>query len=176
MITKREIKQRAVLSTAYYDYEKDLHKTALFKVHDHIISEDLVQDTFMKTWRYLVKGGEINTMKAFLYHILNDLIVDEYRKHKTTSLDALLENGFEPTPITGDSEQLADIFDGKKALVLIHNLSEKYQMVMRMKYMQLLSLKEISMATGQSRNTVAVQLHRGLKKLKSLYNHQYQKS
>ncbi len=40
-----------------------------------------------------------------------------------------------------------------------------------MKYMQDLSLKEISILTGQSKNTIAVQLHRGLEKLKILYKH-----
>jgi DNA-directed RNA polymerase specialized sigma24 family protein len=46
-----------------------------------------------------------------------------------------------------------------------------YQKVMRMRYMQDLSLAEMSLVTGQSRNTIAVQLHRGLAKLKLLYNH-----
>lgn len=32
-------------------------------------------------------------MKAFPYHVLNNLIVDEYRKRKTASLDDLLEKG-----------------------------------------------------------------------------------
>lgn len=41
-----------------------------------------------------------------------------------------------------------------------------------MRYAQDLSLKEIALITGQSRNTVAVQAHRGLIKLKILYNNQ----
>lgn len=121
----------------------------------------------MKTWSYLVKGGKIDVMKAFLYHVLNNLIVDEYRKHKTTSLDILLEKGYEPS---GDSrESIINILDGKKALFLIQRLPKKYQKVMRMRYVQDLSLKEMSLITGQSKNTIAVQLHRGLAKLKLLY-------
>ena len=107
-------------------------------------------------------------MKAFLYHILNNLIVDEYRKHKATSLDVLLEKGYEPS--TGRSGHLSDVFDGKAALLLIQYLPVKYQKVMRMRYAQDLSLTEISLLTGQSKNTVAVQAHRGLEKLKVLYN------
>ena len=41
---------------------------------------------------------------------------------------------------------------------------------MRLRYAKDLSLKEISLITGQSRNTTAVQVHRGLEKLKFLYN------
>src|ERR1700690_555155 len=96
MTKKQETTQRALLTTAHHDYQKGLHSHAFFKTHDRAQGEDLVQDTFIKTWGYLVKGGKIELMKAFLYHILNHLIVDEYRKRKTTSLDTLIDKGFEP--------------------------------------------------------------------------------
>lgn len=131
------------------------------------MSDDLVQDTFMKTWSYPLKGGKIDVMKAFLYHVLNHLIVDEYRKNKTLSLDALLEKGFEPS--VDNSKRLVNVLDGKNALLLIQRLPPKYQKVMRMRYVQDLSLKEMSLITGQSKNTMAVQVHRGLQKLKILY-------
>jgi DNA-directed RNA polymerase specialized sigma24 family protein len=38
-----------------------------------------------------------------------------------------------------------------------------------MKYVQDLSLEEMSELTGKSRNTLAVRLHRGTQKLKALY-------
>lgn len=168
MTPKQEKKQQAIMTVAHHDFEKGLNSRAFFKTHSHETGEDLVQDTFMKTWRYLVKGGKIDVMKAFLYHILNNLIVDEYRKHKTTSLDDIVEKGYEPKT-ADDSEKLFDFLDGKKALLLIRDLPIKYQKVMRMKYKQLLSLKEISLITGQTKNAIAVQLHRGLEKLKLLY-------
>ena len=66
---------------------------------------------------------------------------------------------------------MVNILDGKKALILIARLPEKYQKVMRMKYVQDLSLEEMSLVTGQTKNTIAVQTYRGLEKLKVLYNH-----
>jgi len=168
MITsKQETKQQAVLTVAHHDYKKGLNLYAFSKIHNRALSEDMVQDTFMKTWKYLVKGGKIDIMKAFLYHILNNLIVDEYRKHKTTSLDILLEKGFEPN--AGDSRRLFNVLDGKAALILIQRLPLTYQKVMRMRYVQDLTLKEMSLITGKSKNTMAVQVHRGLEKLKLLY-------
>ena len=144
---------------------------ALFKVRNSAMSKDLVQDTFIKTWKYLVKNGKINLMKPFLYHILNQLIIDEYRKkyrkNKTTSLDALIEKGFEPG--FDNSERIINTLDGKAILLLIKHLPTKYEKVVRMRYVQNLSLKEISLITGQSKNAVAVQAYRGLEKLKKLY-------
>ncbi len=167
MTKDQETQAHAVLTAAYFDYQKGLNAHAFFKVHDHEIGQDLVQDTFLKTWSYLVRRGKIDLMKAFLYHVLNNLIVSEYRKRKTTSLDVLLEEGFEPR--TGDIGQLFNIFDGKAALLLIKSLPEPYKSVMRMRYVQELSLKEMSLITGQSKNTIGVQAYRGLKKLRQLY-------
>ena len=166
--TKQKVKLQEDLTVAHHNYQKVLNKHAFFKVHNHSIGEDLVQKTFMKTWIYLVNGGKIDIMKAFLYHILNNLIVDEYRKHKITSLDLLLEKGFEPS--FDNSERLLDMIDGKAVLLLIKRLPKKYQKVMRMRYVKLLSLEEMSHITGQSKNAMAVQAHRGLEKIKLLYN------
>lgn len=152
------------LAAAYQNYEKKMKRYAAYKVHDPMASEDLVQDTFMKTWMYLAKGGKVATMKSFLYHILNNLIVDEYRKHKTFSLDVLLEKGFEPRD--NQSERLFNFLDGKAAVSSIKCLPRKYQKVMRMRYVKGLSLSEMASLSGQSRNTMAVQAHRGVQKLR----------
>ena len=169
MLIKNKIKLQAILSAAHQDFEKGLNARAYFKVNDHSLGQDLVQSTFLKTWKYLIKGGKIDLMRAFLYHILNNLIVDEYRKRKATSLDALLETGFEP--VHQEQSSLIDMLDGKKAMLLIQQLPLEYQKVMRMRYVQELSLEEMSLITGKSKNTMSVQVYRGLKLLKSLYKY-----
>lgn len=168
MTPTEKIEREGILTVAHHDYDKRMNSYAFFKVHNHATGEDLVQDTFIKTWAYLVKGGKIDAMKPFLYHILNHLIIDEYRKRKTTSLDVLLEKGFNPS--FDNSERASDIFDGNTALLLIQFLPEKYRKIIRMRYVQDLSLEEISLITGQTKNAIAVQAHRGLAKLKLLYN------
>lgn len=166
--TKQETALQTTLATAHKEYAKGLNTYAFYKVHNRELGEDLVQDVFLKTWLYLVKNGKIDLMKAFLYHVLNNLVVDHYRKRKTTSLDVLLDKGFEPS--VDESARLFNTIDGKAALLLVGQLPEKYQKVLRMRYVQTLTLKEIATLTGQSANTVAVQIHRGLTKLRSIYN------
>jgi len=156
-----------ILTEAYRRYMKELRTTAFYKVRDPATCEDLVQDAFLKTWVYLVKGGKIKMMRAFLHHVLSNLIVDEYRKHKTLSLDALAEYGCEPSE--DPSGHLFNFLDGKTASLSIKHLPGKYRKVMRMRYVQGLSLKEMSLASGQSKNTLAVQAHRGLEKLRVLH-------
>lgn len=155
------------ISDAHESYASGLSKRALYKTNDVNMSQDLVQTTFLKTLLYLQRGGKIEIMRSFLNRVLNDLIIDEYRKIKATSLDVLLEKGFELD--YDEQERSINVIDGREVIQLILVLSKKYQEVMRLRYVQSLSLKEISLITGQSKNTVAVQAHRGLAKLKVLY-------
>jgi len=144
MTLKKQTQMQAVMTTAHNDFSKGLNTRAYFKVHDHDLGEDLVQDTFMKTWSYLVKGGQIDMMKAFLYHILNNLIIDQYRKHKTDSLDVLVENGYEPKDT--DSVRFLNILDGRSAVDMIARLPDTYKKVMKIKFIQHLKRCHSSLA------------------------------
>lgn len=162
-------RQHDVFTRAYCMHSQELGRYARSMVNDKELSEDLVQDVYMKMWLYLLRKGDIISVRGFLYHVLNNLIVDRYRKHKTWSLDSLLEQGYEPRE--DDRERLVDVFDGKLVFRLIDKLPDTYQEVLRMKYAKHLTYGEISKLTGQQRNTIAVQVHRGLMKLKELYIH-----
>lgn len=168
MTSKQTVTEnRAILTRAYHDHQVGLNAHAFYKVSNRQTGEDMVQSTFLKTWRYLLRGGEIELMRAFLYKVLNNLVVDEYRKRKTVSLETFLEKGVEPS--TEGDEKLINLLDAKAAVQLIEKLPLKYQKIMRMRYVQDLSIKEMAILTGQSRNTIAVQAYRGLIKLRLLY-------
>ncbi len=166
---KQERARRGELTDAHSDYNKGLNSYASQKLSNKSLGEDLVQDTFIKTWSYLVKRGKIDGMRAFLYHILNNLIIDEYRKRKyrPISLDTLLEDGY--TPSVDDSVKLFNILDGKRVIPLIDKLPTIYQKVMKMRYIQDLTVKEIATLTGKSENIISVRIHRGVKRLRLLY-------
>lgn len=159
---------RSDVTQAHNEYESGLLRRALYKTNDSEMSQDLVQTTFLKTLSYLQRGGKIDLMRSFLNHILGDLIVDEYRKNKTTSLDVLLEKGFEPG--SDEYRRNVDILDGKQATLLVPQLPKKYQRIITLRYLRGMSLKEIALLTNQTENTVAVQAHRGVQKLKNLYS------
>jgi len=161
-------KLKHLLTLAHGSHIKGLRARAFFRTRDQIMGDDLVQDTFLKTWRFLVHGGKVDIMKAFLYHVLDCLIVDQYRrrKNKSASLDSLLDNGYEPRE---DKPESYSAIDSQAAIQLIDSLPPKYKEVMRMRYVQDLSLSEIALQTGEQNNTIAVRLHRGLAKLRLLY-------
>ena len=155
-----------VLTNAHHDFSRGLSRYANIKIHPPSLSDDLVQTTFLKTWQYLQRGGRIDLMRAFLYHVLNRLIIDEYRKKKVVSLDLLAEEGLELEAV--NSENIFNVIDGRTLAALIEKLPEKYRSAITMRYTNDLSLKEMSVITHQSQNAMSVQVHRGLAKLRLL--------
>jgi DNA-directed RNA polymerase specialized sigma24 family protein len=79
-----------------------------------------------------------------------------------------MEKGFEPKS-AGSTERFFNFLDGKASVLLIRRLPETYRKVMYMRYVQELSIKEMAVLTGQTKNAITVKAHRGLKKLKLLY-------
>ncbi len=164
--------QRTFLE-AYETYSDALFRFCFFKLNDRELAKDLVQETFMKVWAYISKGGEIGNIKAMLYKAAGNMIIDEYRKKgrregKFESLDALHDEGFDPG--FDDTDSWIDKIDGAKAVGLIAQIPEPYGEAVFLRYVQNLSISEIVGLTGQSDNTVCVRVHRGLSKLKELFN------
>lgn len=155
-----------IFTEAYETHREELFHYSLGKTHDRALSHDLVQTTFMKTWMYLGKGNKISLLRAFLYNVLKNLIVDEYRKRKPVSLDLLVENGHEPT--TFNEETMISAIDGKALFGLVKKLPVRYQEVVDLRYCKGLLTKEICLITGRSPNTVNVQIHRGIGKMREL--------
>ena len=166
-----DVAQQALFTDAYRAYAHELKKRARFMINDEDVCEDIVQDVFMRMWSYMLRGNKIDKVRSFLHRVLSNMIVDIYRKRKTVSLDNLVPYGWEPS--SDDSEKWMDVIDGRKAIKLIKRLPPIYQEVLRDKYARGLSYGEMSLITGSSRNRISVQVHRGLMKLKSLYNHEF---
>ena len=77
---------------AFERYSDELFRHASMRLSDRERAVELTQDAFMRTWDYARKGGEVRELRPFLYQTLRHLIIDEYRKAKTNSLDSMLEN------------------------------------------------------------------------------------
>lgn len=158
---------------AFDEYGDALFRHAFLRLSDRERAIELVHDTFTKVWMYVKSGEEIKSFRPFLYKVLNNLIIDEYRRKKSTSLDALFEKegideaAFEE--LKDDSVQsLVATMDGALAFSLVDKIPDMYREVLILRFVDQLGPKEISQLIEISENIVSVRLHRGLKLLKEL--------
>ncbi len=166
---------RRSFEEAYERYSDELFRHCSLRLSDRERALDLTQEAFLRTWEYIERGETVDEFRPFLYRTLRNLIIDEYRKHKTHSLESMLE-GTEETDIealmpadeSNTLEAAIDRFDGKRALAALEKLPDLYKEVLILRYVESLSPKEIARYMGESENAVSVRIHRGLKKLKTL--------
>jgi len=153
---------------AYKQFSDDIFRYCLYKTRDRDLALDITQETFTKTWEYLVEGREIKNIRAFLYKVAYHLIVDGSRKKKSFSLDELSEQGVD----FGEdkSANLINKFDGEKILEILDKIDIKYREIVIMRYVEDFSIKEISKIINETENNVSVRIHRGLEKLKKILN------
>jgi RNA polymerase sigma-70 factor, ECF subfamily len=157
---------------AFEDYNEALFRHASIRVSDREKAIDIVHDTFTKVWSYVRSGHQIDSYRSFLYKVLNNLIIDEYRKRKESSLDALLavegvDEGSFPDLTESTVEALAATIDGKQAFALLSELPDEYREVIIMRFIDELGPREISELIEESENVISVRLHRGLKLLRA---------
>ena len=156
---------------AFDEYANALFRHAMYRLSDRERAVEIVHDTFTKVWSYIRGGHEIDTYKPFLYKVMNNLIIDEYRKRKEFSLDALLaeegtNEGSFPELYEGGLEELTFSLDAQKASQLLGELPIVYREVLTLRFVDGLGPKEISELIEESENVVSVRIHRALKILK----------
>jgi len=156
---------------AYAEYNDALFRHACMRISDREKAIDLVHDTYTKVWSYVRKGYEIEQFRPFLYKVLNNLIIDTYRKKKEASLDALLEidgvdEGSFDELSESSAEALAATIDGRKAFALIEELPDVYKEVLILRFVDGLGPKEMAALTEEKENVISVRIHRGLKLLR----------
>ena len=149
-----------------YDTQADaLFRFALFGVGDRELAKDLVSETFAKVWEYITKGNKTENMKALCYRTLRNLIVDHYRKHKSGSLDGLLEAGFDPIGEDG-MDRVENEEDKAMLRKAIATLPAAIREVVVLRYIEEYSPKEISELLHISQSLVSVRLFRATALLK----------
>jgi RNA polymerase sigma-70 factor (ECF subfamily) len=163
--------------TALFEtYADDLFRHAALRISDRDRALELVQEAFLRSLKYSDRGETIENPRSFLYRILNNMIVDEYRKRKTQSLDALLERdetaaGAEGEHLTDPTDILEEAitrFDSARAVEALKQLPDPYRFVLVCRYIDGLSLTEIAESTGENENAISVRIHRALKKLRTI--------
>ena len=160
---------------AFERHADELFRHASLRLSDRDRALELTQECFLRAWQYAGRGEEIREMRPFLFRTLRNLIIDEYRKAKSFSLDAMVEDDeggiIESDLLRDDTDELEnamDRYDGSRAVLAIRKLPDMYREVLTMRYVNDLSLQEISALIGESENVVSVRLHRGLKKLRGI--------
>lgn len=149
-------------------YEDAIFRFLYFRVNDRATALDITQDTFTKTWFYLARGKTIEYPEAFLYRAAKNALVDYYKKSKSSSLDSLMDAGYDPGSYAVTDEVLRQD-DIQTIRTILDVLDEDSKQILFLRFTEEKPIEEIATLYGKSVNAMTVQIHRIIKKLRGHY-------
>lgn len=156
-----------------------LFNLALSLTRNRKDAEDLVQEAFMRAYRFFDSYQSGTHIKAWLFRILRNTFINRYRARKIrpeevdfgkidSTYEQLIDQSFiaHQTPPSPEAALMDSVLDGEIQQA-IDRLPEEYRTVVLLALMEEMSYKEISSALSIPLGTVMSRLHRGRKLLQA---------
>ena len=145
----------------YQRYTPVLYPFVKSLCNDDALCEDIVQEIFIKIWDNRAKATDIQLLKSYLFKAAKNRFLNELRKQKNerTFINNRLFNGID----TETPEQQLTFKEGMRlGEEALARLSPKRRLIVEMRIREELSLDEISLRVGASKNVVKKLLYSGL--------------
>jgi len=148
----------------------DRYQTPLFNFYakltgDRALSEDLVQEVFLRILRYRKSYRPGTPFRAWVYQIARNARIDHFRKFPPQTT---LEPEMLPAVVPADSAQ-----EQQEVALLqraLQQLSEEKREILLLCRFQELKYEEIARLLGCELNTVRTRIHRALQELRKAFH------
>jgi RNA polymerase sigma-70 factor (ECF subfamily) len=155
----------------YDEYQPKIYRFILIKVGHREEAEDLTHQVFLKAWQNIATYEERGLpFSGWLYEIARNQVIDHYRtKQVHTPLDFLEDH----LVAEDNHEQSLDRqISLKKIRTLMSKLTPEQEDVLLMRFVDDLSVQEVSKIMKKSEGAVKLLQHRAIKRLRELLNKQ----
>jgi len=143
-------------------FSSDLYRYAYWLCHDTTVSEDMVQETFMRAWKAIDTLKDINAAKPWLITILRREIARHYgRKRLDTQ-----EFDEQATDLNIDNYNDIDMSDSLSLKKALTTLKQEYMEPLLMQVLGGFSCEEIAEKLDIKPGTVMTRLFRARQQLR----------
>lgn len=173
IISRLKSKDKEAFIKLYDEQAADIYRFAYFKVGRTEEAKDLTSIIFLKTWDHIQTNSltDAKTLRGLLYRIARTSIVDYYREsgHKR---DLSLDDEENPLDLPDETVDLPETAEKNRRLALIKSklplLKDEYREIIVLRFINDLEIDEIVEATGKTRGSVRVLIHRSITALKKM--------
>lgn len=143
-------------------------------IKDVSVTEDITQETFIKTWKNIKRFDREKNFKTWVFTIAKNTAYDYFKKKKTipfsffeneegnNKLENISENNILPDEIL-ERKDIADELEKK-----LQEIPEKYRLILTLRYKEDFSLSEISKILDKPYNTIKSSHQRALRSLREV--------
>ena len=127
----------------------------------------------MKIWQYIAETDEkIENLRALLYRTARNLVIDSYRQKARKDLvrDREVLDGVRDERQQSLLSQIENEFEMRNIEKVLRQMKDEYREVIILRYLEELSIGEISKILDKTKGSVRVLLHRALKVSRELLN------
>lgn len=153
-----------------------LLRTAARMTRNPADAEDLVQETYLKAYRFFDRFERGTNIRAWLFKIMTNLFINSYRdkakRPEETSFDEMEDFSLYSKMAAGaqkdgtnPEKELFDKLYGDEVQKALDRLPEEFRMVVLLNFVEGFSYQEIAEILGIELGTVKSRLHRGRKLL-----------
>ena len=168
---KREFEEIAL------QYMEPLYSAALRMTRDGTAAQDLVQDAYLRAYRFFDKFEKGTNFKAWLFKILKNVYINKYRKQSRSpqmvDVSSVEMSNDLADAMTPENEIFDKLLDDDITGAM-DSLPEEFRLAIILSDLQGFSYKEISEILDCPIGTVMSRLHRG-RKLLRISLHEYAK-
>jgi len=174
-LNRIQVGDDSAFTEVYQDYAPRIWRHVYYRTNNRETADDIMGETFLRTWEYVrVRASEIEHLRAFIYRVANNLVVDHYRSRARAAIqmDEEMERtlGYD-AEIDLHVEERLQADNMRRALL---QLQAEPRELLVMRFVDDLTIEEIAEALGKNRNAIYVSIHRAVKKLKEVCsNHAY---
>ena len=156
------------LATLFENNKVQLFNYFVRSGNNRALSEDLVQETFMKVLAYRTSFTGSSTFKSWMYGIARNTIAEHYRKNKNQALNCDMDDEELINEQTLDEE-----FDTKQQNAIFNqslaSISREDREIIMLSRFQQLNYQEISTLLDCNLNTLKSRMRNALSKLQMSY-------
>lgn len=179
---KSNTERETYFNDKFFPYLSALYNYAFYLTKDEDDANDLVQETFVKAFRFMESYQEGTNVKAWLFKIMKNGFINEYRKKSSKpihfSFDTILESsdgGEEYNPnengIADDTTETKSLdfkeLVGDEVLKALETLSPEFQQIIALADIEDFTYDELSNILTLPVGTIRSRLFRARNALKS---------
>ena len=163
LILKARLGDKDAFGSIYNKYINKIYRFAFYRTSSKEIAEDIASQVFLKLFEKINQGGQIKSLQALLYQITRNLIIDHYRSKHNTEVPLEFETAKQVTTM---HEKINVRIDNEVLRPAVMKLKEEYREVIILKYIEELSITEISKIIDKSPGNIRTITHRAIVELR----------
>ena len=162
----KEIEIKNHFENVYENLSDEIFRFIVLRVDSREDALDILQEVFFKFWQTLEKGETVLKERGFLFKVARNKVIDWYKKKKPASLESFFDEDGEEVevviPDEGSYREMNLSSEAVWALEMLKKIPPLHAEMIRMRFIENMTLTEIAELLSISHNAVSLLINRAL--------------